>query len=119
MKQCAKPLQKIRQAENRTYNIKKQNSKHTNKQTIVYNAYQNTVQIAKVKQAKKHVSLILLFQSKKRQQQHRKKNVTPKKYACEIFCMKEVCCICAKSHNARKKHRSKPGQLDLTIQKQK
>ena len=56
MKQCVKPLQKIRQAGNRTYNIKKQKSKHTDKQIIVYNTYQNTVQIAKTKQAKKCVT---------------------------------------------------------------
>ena len=53
MKQCVKPLQKIMQVGNRTYNTKKQKSKHTDKQIIVYNTYQNTVQIAKTKQAKK------------------------------------------------------------------
>ena len=53
MNQCAKPLQKIRQAGNYPYKIKMQKSKHTNKQIIVYNVYQNTVQIAKMKQAKK------------------------------------------------------------------
>ena len=52
MKQWIKSLQKIRQAGNHPYNAKKQKSKYTNKQIIVYNTYQNTVQMAKMKQTK-------------------------------------------------------------------
>ena len=50
-----------------------QKKMQSNTQIIVHNAYQNTMQNAKIKLATKNVSLILLLQSKKEQKQHRKK----------------------------------------------
>ena len=53
MKQCAKPLQKIKQAVKYTYKAKIQTSKQTNQHTITQYGCDHTIQNAEMTQAKK------------------------------------------------------------------
>ena len=72
-KQDTKGLQKIRQASDYIYNVKKQKSKHSNKQTIPQDGYVNMVQNAKLKQVKKSQQSFCKKTCKKRKEQHRTK----------------------------------------------
>ena len=90
--------------------MKKNATKHTN--NCVQHISKHCAN-CKNETIKKNVSLILILQSKKKRQQHRKKTKHQRNVHTKRFCIAAVCCICAKAHNARKKHQSKPGQLDL------